>query len=205
MIRIVACTLLFVTIVSCVLTPDYNNLRRDGSQVLPRQATDPCCKSCGGIQKALDECPAGSDIFCGCDQWVAAAPTCEACIFDVNFNTTYAANPGPALELFWAWCQCKWECRPVAEAIFGGPCDQTCRSKVLAKQGPDCSRCMKRVDPWFTSFFDVWIQQAKQFLKTGVSPYPGQLFFLYKSLIPCRKMLKDPVEIKTLLPNHSLS
>src|SRR5271168_4399146 len=85
----------------------------DASHLTPRQVTsDPCCSSCGVINQVLIDCPTNTtDIFCGCDQWVATAPQCEACIWNVGFNTTFAVNPGPILEVFWAWCQCQKVCR----------------------------------------------------------------------------------------------
>jgi len=117
-------SLSLVAIASASTLPDFPHLyeKRNPAQLVPR-ASDPCCKSCGTIAKVLAECPtATTDIFCGCDQWVATAPACEACIFNVGFNTSFAMNPGPALELFWSWCQCQKPCRGPAEAIFGNAC-----------------------------------------------------------------------------------
>lgn len=172
-------SLSLVSFTSSSALPDFPKFyeKRNPAQLLPRATSDPCCKSCGTIAKVLADCPtATTDIFCGCDQWVATAPACEACIFNVAFNTTFAMNPGPALELFWAWCQCQKPCRGPAEALFGNTCsggDGVCVSKALVKDGPDCSCCMKKVDPWFDSFFDVWIGQAKEFLATGKPSFPG--------------------------------
>jgi len=180
-----------LSLISFVLSsalPDFAEIhnKRGPPHFLSRRASDPCCKSCGPIAQVLGDCPtATTDIFCGCDQWVAAAPGCEACIFNVGFNTTFAMNPGPALELFWSWCQCQKPCRPIAEALFGNTCaggaDPSCVTKVLVKDGPACSCCMKKVDPWFTSFFDVWIEQAKTFLATGKASFPGTSFPFLRS------------------------
>jgi hypothetical protein len=174
--------LLLISIASASSLPAFPRLyeKRNPAQLVPRQTSDPCCKSCGPIAKVLADCQTtNTDIFCGCDQWVAAAPGCEACIFNVAFNTSFALNPGPALELFWSWCQCQKACRGPAEAIYGNTCaggtDAMCVSKALVKYGPTCSCCMKGVDGWFTSFFDVWIEQAKQFIATGKSSVPGTL------------------------------
>jgi hypothetical protein len=165
---------LFATTI-CAM-PDFP-MKRD-RVLVPRATSDPCCKSCGPIAKVLADCPPDDpDIFCGCDQWVAAAPGCEACIFDVAFNTTFAMNPGPALELFWAWCRCKNSCRSSAEALYGARCgygtNGTCVSTTLATDGPGCQCCLEKYDPWFASFFSVWIQQAKAFLATGKASFPG--------------------------------
>jgi hypothetical protein len=157
--------------------PDF--AKRSNSQLLPRAASDPCCKSCAPIAKVEADCPlATTDIFCGCDEWVAAAPTCEACIANVAFNTTFAVQPGPLLEVFWAFCQCKKECRKVAEANFGPePCkngtDELCVVKTLVEDGPECLCCLEKVDEWFASYFGIFVKQAKDFLVTQVSAVPG--------------------------------
>lgn len=96
----------------------------------------------------------------------------------VGFNTSFASNPGPSLELFWAWCQCQRPCHAVATAIFGpepcsGGADAVCVSKTLVSSGDQCLQCLRHVDEWFASFFQVWIQQAKQLISTGKSAYPG--------------------------------
>ena len=149
----------------------------DASNLMPRATTsDPCCQSCNGISHVLAECATSTDIFCGCDEWVATAPICQACIFNVNFNTSFTVTPGPALELFWAWCPCQDVCRTTAEAIFGTGCvatDYACRSKVLATDGKECLECMKSHDMWFSSFFAVWIEQAEELLSGNPHTYPG--------------------------------
>jgi len=150
----------------------------DASRLTPRTTpSDPCCKSCSGINHVLNECATSPDIFCGCAEWVATAPACEACIYDVGFNTSFAVNPGPALELFWAWCPCQGPCRTTAEAIFGSTCnagtDNVCKSKVLVKDGPSCLKCMKGHDMWFSSFFAVWIAEAQLLLSGHPHTYPG--------------------------------
>lgn len=210
-------SLSLVAIASASTLPDFPHLyeKRNPAQLVPR-ASDPCCKSCGTIAKVLAECPtATTDIFCGCDQWVATAPACEACIFNVGFNTSFAMNPGPALELFWSWCQCQKPCRGPAEAIFGNACsggtDKTCVSKALVKDGPACSCCIKKHDDWFASFFDVFVQQAKQFLATGKTSYPGtclsfSLFLililsLQKHVKPCGST--SAIEGRSLQLSHS--
>jgi hypothetical protein len=172
-------TSLFLFILVPVVLGAYPDNLPKRADLLPRQApSDPCCKSCGTIATVLAECPTGSDIFCGCDQWVATAQVCEACIFNVNFNTSFAQNPGPALELFWAWCQCQKPCHSSADAIFGASCagntNATCTSEVLAKDGPACEWCLKEVDPWFAGFFGTWIEQAKAFLASGSPEFPGK-------------------------------
>jgi hypothetical protein len=145
--------------------------------------SDPCCKSCGPIGKALLDCPRNTtDIFCVCDPWVKTAPTCQTCISNVNFNTSFAVNPGPTLEIFWAACQCQDQCRTVAEAVFAPkPCnfgtDNLCVSKVLVQDGPDCLCCFEKVDPWFASSFKIFIEQAKDFVKTQISAVPGMILF----------------------------
>jgi hypothetical protein len=183
-------SLSLIAFASSSALPDFAEIynKRNPSHLLPRQASDPCCKSCGPIAQVLAACPTTTtDIFCGCDQWVAAAPGCEACIFNVAFNTTFAMTPGPALELFWSWCQCQKPCRGVAEALFGNACtgntDGKCVPTALAKDGPACSCCMKKVDPWFTSFFDVWIEQSKAFLATGKKPFPGTSLSILRLLL----------------------
>jgi len=163
----------------------YENVDRS---ILPRQAGDNCCASCSKISQSIDECPTGSDILCGCDLWVAGAPSCEACLYDVGFNSSYATNPGPSLELFWAWCQCPKECHNIADAIFGASCssgtDKLCISKAILENGYGCHACLKHVDEWFASFFKVWIEQAKELLSTGVSLYPGiSILFLADCII----------------------
>ena len=175
-ISTIFCLLTFITLISAL--PDY--LKRYEPRIVERQASDPCCKSCAVIAQVGAECPvATSDIFCGCDQWVKAAPGCEACIFNVGFNTSFAVNPGPSLELFWAWCQCQSVCHSVADAIFGNSCaggtDMLCVSKTLAKDGPGCSCCLHKTDEWFASFFDVWVMEADEFVKTGMASFPGTL------------------------------
>jgi len=148
-------------------------------ELIARGTSDPCCKSCGPIAKVLGECPlATSDIFCGCKQWVCSAPTCQACISNVNFNTSFAQVPGPLLEIFWAMCQCQDECRDVAEAVFSPkPCaggtDEICVTTTLVKDGPKCYKCLKKTDEWFASYFGIFIEQAKDFLKTKKSAVPG--------------------------------
>ena len=161
--------------------PNYPSLEE---MKLARRASDPCCKSCSLISQSLAECPADADVFCGCDIWVQGAPTCEACIFDVAFNTTFAMNPGPALELFWAWCRCPNACHSVAAALFSAaPCgtgtNETCVSETLVKDGPECLCCLEGVDQWFASFFNVWIEEAHEFL-AGTPRHPGMiLLFLF--------------------------
>jgi len=178
---------LLVWLCSIVLTlakpyPDYPSL---SSMKLARRDSDPCCKSCALISQSLAECPADADIFCGCDIWVEGAPTCEACIYDVGFNTSFATNPGPTLELFWAWCRCPTQCHSTAAALFsatpcGGGANETCVSETLVKDGPECACCLETVDQWFASFFKVWITEAESFLKTGMSSHPGSPFIIYK-------------------------
>src|SRR5579859_6580684 len=124
---------------SALALPDYMprwmDMETAKLQARGTPPSDPCCKSCATIKKVAEECPiATTDIFCGCDDWVKTAPNCQACIFDVGFQTSFAANPGPTLELFWSFCQCQKKCRPFAEAIFGPkPCnggkDNVCVSK----------------------------------------------------------------------------
>lgn len=171
-------TIVTVCLLPLVLAKAFPGNIPKRPELVARQVSDPCCSSCAGIQQNFIDCPpATSDIFCGCDGWVAAAPACEACIFDASFNTSFALNPGPALELFWAWCQCQVPCRSSAEAIYGGTCadgtNHTCISEVLVSDGPECECCIKDVDPWFASFFKVWIEQGKSFLETGVYVVPG--------------------------------
>lgn len=171
-------TIVTVCLLPLVLAKAFPDNIPKRPELVARQVSDPCCSSCAGIQQNFIDCPpATSDIFCGCDGWVAAAPACEACIFDASFNTSFALNPGPALELFWAWCQCQIPCRSSAEAIYGGTCadgtNHTCISEVLVSDGPECECCIKDVDPWFASFFKVWIEQGKSFLETGVYVVPG--------------------------------
>jgi hypothetical protein len=145
--------------------------------------SDPCCKSCGPIGKALVDCPRNTtDIFCVCEPWVKTAPTCQACISNVNFNTSFAINPGPAIEIFWAMCQCKDKCKKVAEAVFGPkPCnygtDELCVVKTLVEDGPDCECCIREVDEWFASYFKIFVEQAADFLKTFKSAVPGMIAF----------------------------
>ena len=153
--------------------PDFPNIHG----IFPRQATsDPCCKSCGPIAKVLADCPI-TQIFCGCDQWVAAAPACQACVIDSHFNSSFATNPGPLLEFFWTWCQCQTECRTVAEAFTGtapscNATDLVCGSKILVDDGPGCLCCMKKVDPWFAAAFTVELEHAKSLL-AGTLVLPG--------------------------------
>ena len=171
--------LLSLALIPAVLAGFPDNLPQRRSRFLPRQETtsDPCCKSCATIAAVEAECPADADIFCGCDQWVATAQECDACIFNVGFNTTFASDPGPALELFWAWCQCQESCHTSADAIFGELCDYgangTCTTIVLANDGPGCECCLKKVDPWFAGFFGIWVEQAKAYLTTGSVSFPG--------------------------------
>src|SRR5205814_1886164 len=120
--------------------------------------------------QVLNDCPlATTDIFCGCDDWVRTAPTCQTCIFNVFFNTTFAQNPGPLLEVFWAFCQCQHKCRKVAEALFSpkscnNGADPLCVSKVLASDAAeDCACCLEEKDEWFASWFKVEIKLAKHF------------------------------------------
>jgi hypothetical protein len=160
--------------------------------LLPRAASDPCCKSCGPIAKVLSDCAATpNDVYCGCDQWVAAAPACEACIADSNYNSSFVVNPGPFLEFFWTWCQCKGECKTVAEAFSNvGACsptntDPNCRSEVLVKDGPGCLCCMEKVDPWFSSFFAVFIEQAKEQV-AGKFVFPGTSISFYLTTLIVR-------------------
>jgi hypothetical protein len=188
-------TLFFTSV--CAM-PDFP-MKRD-RVILPRATSDPCCKSCGPIGQVLAECPIDDpDIFCGCDQWVATAPTCEACIFNVAFNTTFAVNPGPSLELFWAWCRCKDTCRSTAEALYGARCgygaNVTCVSSTLATDGPKCLCCLEKTDKWFASFFAVWIQQAKDFVASGKLSFPGASLYPslwnYQLIRSCRDMLNQ--------------
>jgi hypothetical protein len=147
--------------------------------LVPRQAADPCCKSCGPIAQVLEECAATpDDVYCGCDQWVAAAPGCEACIANSNYNSSFVVNPGPFLEFFWAWCRCQKPCLPIAESfshvgVCSNTSDLTCGSRVLVTDGPECLCCMETVDPWFSSFFAIWIEQAKELL-AGTFVFPGK-------------------------------
>ena len=147
--------------------------------LVPRATSDSCCKSCGPIGQALVECPLNTtDIFCVCDQWVKSAPTCQTCISNVNFNTSYAATPGPLLEIFWAFCQCQTCCREVAEAVFAPePCksgtDNVCVSEILVNDGPKCEKCLHHTDEWFASYFGIFIEQGKEFLETEISAVPG--------------------------------
>lgn len=172
-LSLILCLLYIFSLASAL--PDY--LKRFEPRTVERRASDPCCKSCAVIAQVEAECPATADILCGCDQWVKAAPGCEACIYNVGFNTTFATNPGPSLELFWAWCQCPSVCHDIADAIFGASCgggtDALCVSTALATKGPACSCCLHEVDEWFASFFDVWVEQGKEFVKTGVASFPG--------------------------------
>jgi len=97
---------------------------------------------------------------------------------NVNFNTSYAATPGPLIEIFWAFCQCQWCCREVAEAVFAPkPCksgtDNVCVSEVLVKDGPKCKRCLHHTDEWSASYFGIFIEQGKEFLETKISAMPG--------------------------------
>ena len=171
---------LFIFLVSHITEAAFpDNLPKRHATNLIRRTSDPCCKSCGTIAQVLADCPvATTDIFCGCDQWVATAPDCEACIYNVAFNTTFALNPGPALEMFWAFCQCQKACRSTAMALFGPePCgggtDPWCVSSILAKAGPRCEYCLREVDEWFASFFSVWVRQGAEFVKTGKTSFPG--------------------------------
>lgn len=153
--------------------------KRDDAHLFSREVSDPCCKSCGPIGQVLSECPvAQSDIFCGCDEWVAAAPGCQACIANVAFNTSFAKIPGPLLEIFWAFCQCQKPCRKVAEATFGPqPCaggtDEVCVTTTLVEHGPECECCLEETDKWFASYFKIFVEQSKNFLKTKISEVPG--------------------------------
>src|SRR5271170_3105192 len=117
-------TILFVCLLPFTLSYSVpNDLPKRSNLLSPRQAADPCCKSCGPIDQVLAECPtATTDVYCGCDMWVAAAPACEACIADVGFNSSYVVNPGPFLEWFWAFCRCQKPCRSTAEALSGITC-----------------------------------------------------------------------------------
>jgi hypothetical protein len=156
--------------------PDGKGFR---SGQLVRRDSDPCCKSCALIAQNIAECPvATSDVFCGCDIWVKGAPSCEACLFDVGFNSTFATYEG-FLEFFWVWCRCPYACRGVAEALVspspcGGGTNMTCVSEYLAKEGPECLCCMEKLDAWFSSFFAVWIGEANDFL-AGKMDHPGYL------------------------------
>ena len=170
--------LLLLALVPASLAGYPDNLPKrsvlDSRQTNP---SDPCCKSCGAVVASQVGCGPTSDIFCGCDGWVASAPACEACIYNVGFNTTYAVNPGPSLELFWAWCQCQKPCHTTADAVFGTLCgggqNVTCKSEYIARDGPACECCLKKVDPWFAGVFAVWIAEAKEYLKSGTLDYPG--------------------------------
>lgn len=147
--------------------------------ILERGASDPCCKSCATIGKVLAECPVQTtDIFCGCDDWVRTAPTCQTCIENVAFNTSFAVNPGPTLETFWTLCQCQSKCRNIANAIFSPtPCnfgqDNLCVSQHLVTDGVKCLPCIKRVDPWMASSFALEIKLAAEFIKTQENAVPG--------------------------------
>lgn len=181
--------------------------RRD--LIVERAASDPCCKSCAPIQQNGVDCPvATSDIFCGCDSWVRAAPTCQTCIVNALYNTSFAVNPGPALEFFWTWCQCQQKCRDVASALFAPtPCNfgqnNTCVSQHIVSGGPKCLPCMERIDPWMASWFALEIKDAAEFLVTKKSAVPGLFHirshdsnhFLIRSLrlscIWCREIISS--------------
>ena len=96
---------------------------------------------------------------------------------NVNFNTSFAKT-GPLLETFWAFCQCQKYCREVAESVFSPkPCangtDEICVTTTLVNKGPLCLKCLKKTDKWFASYFEIFIAQAADFLKTKVSAIPG--------------------------------
>lgn len=182
--KLLISVMIFSTILSVwilfahVITANLINLpKRD--ILVERTASDACCKSCAPIGKALTDCPiTTSDIFCRCDPWVKSAPTCETCIVNALFNTTFAVNPGPTLEIFWAFCQCQGKCRNIATALFAPqPCnfgqDNLCASQHLVSDGPECLHCIKHVDPWMASWFKLEIELAADFVKTGVSAIPG--------------------------------
>jgi hypothetical protein len=169
-------------LLSAQITLGFELFKRDAHDVnlIARATSDPCCKSCGPIAEIISECPLEtSDVFCDCERgWVKAAPTCQTCIANVNFNTSFAAAPGPLLETFWALCQCQWHCREVAEAVFAPqPCkggtDEICVTSALVKYGPECNKCLKKTDEWFSSYFEIFVEQAKEFLETNKSAIPG--------------------------------
>src|SRR5271167_4020122 len=147
--------------------------------IAQRSTSDPCCKSCAPIGNVLKECPlATTDIFCGCDQWVKSAPTCQTCIVNALYNTSFAVNPGPTLEIFWTFCQCQSQCRNLASALFSPtPCnfgqDNTCVSQHIVTDGPKCLPCMERIDPWMASWFALEIKDAAEFLVTKKNAIPG--------------------------------
>lgn len=175
-------TLLFVHLVcvSASFIPKANGLH-----LTPRATSDPCCKSCGPIGEVLADCPlTTTDVFCGCDKWVKAAPTCQACIINSRGNTSYAVNPGPVLEIFWALCRCQTACRPLATDLFAPePCnfgtDPVCASKGLVNDGPECLCCLEKKDEWLTSWLRVEIEEAAAFLATGINAIPGSSHFLW--------------------------
>ena len=169
---------LSVALVSAHNFPDVS--KRHEMHLATRGVSDPCCKSCGPIGDVLVACPLNStDIFCGCDQWVANAPICEACIVNALFNTSFALNPGPSLEIFWAFCQCGDKCRKIAEALFAPtPCnygqDGLCAVQHLASpEAEECACCLESTDEWFATWFKVEIELAKEFLDTGIDQIPG--------------------------------
>jgi hypothetical protein len=154
------------------------------SRKLASRASDPCCNSCSLLGKVESECATSPDVFCGCGQWVAGAPSCQACVVNAEFQSAFSADEGTLLgiEWFWALCQCSNQCRTFAQAQFTpNPCqggsNHTCVSQVLVKDGPACAGCLFFVDRWFASYFSIWIAQAQKFLKTGSSPVPGMSSF----------------------------
>ena len=149
--------------------------------LVSRGASDPCCQSCATVGKVLDDCPLDTtDIYCGCDDRVRTAPTCQTCIVNAGYNTSFALNPGPALEIFYSFCQCQKPCRKVAEAIFGPkPCNHgtnnTCVSETLVEFGEKCVRCIKETDGWLAASFRLEIELAEKYLKTKKNAVPGTL------------------------------
>jgi hypothetical protein len=155
------------------------------SRLAVRQTSDPCCASCaqvGAVPFNPVVCPPSGDIFCGCKELIQTGPACRACIDDVEargLNTSYVGLMS-LMEYFYSWCQCQNECRPVANAFFGTTCnygvDAKCVNTALVHQGPDCSKCVRKIDLWFANTLDVYIRGSKAFLATGKVSYPGTYF-----------------------------
>jgi len=174
--QLTANLLIFALAPAIVLAVPQLPERQELDRLVKRQSPDPCCKRCGPIGKVLASCPPPAGVYCGCDEWVAAAPGCNTCISESNYTSSYVSQPGPFLEWFWGFCRCKKPCRAIAEALSGlGPCatstDPACTPKTFVATGDACVCCLQTVDPWMAAQFKGFVVDSGM----NQAPTPGTI------------------------------
>lgn len=119
------------------------------AQLTERQTSNQTCVAeCAVAINQTTSCATSPDPFCGCSDFVAAAPSCNGCLSSNNvtllgfINTTY-------IDFLFAVCKCQLDsCRDLIlvekQCAITNATDAICACAATLKDSPNCYPCLKQ-------------------------------------------------------------